>query len=85
MIFVPIVLKKLNYKQEVFDVENFIKNFDVSKVEKMAVIVFNKDGTTECGYFNMDLKDKAQAKHEIEIDIIDGVIQANKDRYFKGE
>ena len=65
--------------------EDFIKKIDLSKAEKMAVVIFNDDGTTECGYFNMDLKDKAQAKHEIEIDIIDGVIQANKDRYFGGK
>lgn len=62
--------------------KDFIKNIDFEKAEKCAVIIFNKDGTTECGYFNMDLKDKAQAKHELEIDIIDSVICANKDRYF---
>ena len=61
--------------------KNFIKSIDLSKAEKIAVVIFNKDGTTECGYFNMDLKDKALAKHEIEIDIIDNVIRANKDRY----
>lgn len=64
--------------------KNFINSIDLSKAEKIAVVIFNNDGTTECGYFNMDLKDKAQAKHELEIDIIDGVIQANKDRYFGG-
>ena len=61
--------------------KNYIKSIDLSKAEKIAVVIFNKDGTTECGYFNMDLKDKALAKHEIEIDIIDGVIRENKDRY----
>lgn len=63
----------------------FLEKIDTSKVEKMAVILFNKDGTTECGYFNMNLKDKAQAKHEIEIDIIDSVIRVNKDRYLGEE
>lgn len=56
--------------------ENKIEN-----AKKIAVVIFNKDGTTECGYYNMKLKDKALAKHEIEIDIIDGVIRENKDRY----
>lgn len=64
--------------------KNFIEKIDLENAEKIAVIIFNKDGTTECGYFNMNLRDKAQAKHELEIDIIDGVIQANKDRYFGG-
>jgi hypothetical protein len=62
--------------------ENFIEKIDLSKAEKIAVIIFNNDGTSECGYYNMNLKDKAQAKHEIEIDIIDSVIRENKDRYF---
>lgn len=65
--------------------ENFIKKIDLSKAEKIAVVIFNKDGTTECGYYNMNLKDKALAKHEIEIDIIDGIIRENKDRYFEGK
>lgn len=64
--------------------KNFIKQIDFENAEKMAVVIFNKDGTTECGYFNMDLKDKAQAKHEIEIDIIDSVIRVNKNRYLGG-
>ena len=64
--------------------ENFIKSIDLSKAEKIAVVIFNNDGTTECGYFNMDLKDKAQARHEIELDIIDSFLKENKDRYFGG-
>lgn len=63
------------------EIKKFINEIDVSKAEKMVVIIFNNDGTTVCGYFNMDLKDKALAKHEIEIDIIDNVIRVNKDRY----
>lgn len=55
---------------------------DLEKSDKVAIVIFNKDGTTECGYHNMDLKDKALAKHEIEIDIIDNIIKVNKDRYF---
>ncbi len=65
--------------------KDFIGKIDISKAEKMAVVIFNKDGTTECGYYNMDLRDKAQAKHEIEIDIIDNVVRVNKDRYFGKE
>jgi hypothetical protein len=66
------------------EIKKFIKNIDTEKIEKMCVVLFNKDGTTECGYFNMNLKDKSQAKHEIDIDIIDSVVKVNKDRYFKG-
>lgn len=64
--------------------KNFIEKIDFENAGKMAVVIFNKDGTTECGYFNMDLKDKAQAKHEIELDIIDSFLKENKDRYFGG-
>lgn len=64
--------------------KKFIEKIDFENAEKMAVVIFNKDGTTDCGYFNMDLKDKAQAKHEIELDIIDSFLKENKDRYFGG-
>ena len=30
--------------------ENFIKKIDLSKAEKIAVVILNNDGTTECGY-----------------------------------
>ena len=63
--------------------KDFINKIDLTKAEKIAVVVFNNDGTTECGYYNMDLRDKALAKHELEIDIIDSVIRTNKDRYLK--
>lgn len=62
--------------------KDFINKIDLTKAEKIAVVVFNNDGTTECGYYNMDLRDKALAKHEIEIDIVDSIIKENKDRYF---
>lgn len=63
--------------------KDFINKIDLTKAEKIAVVVFNNDGTTECGYYNMDLRDKALAKHELEIDIVDSIIKVNKDRYFK--
>ena len=62
--------------------KDFINKIDLTKAEKIAVVVFNNDGTTECGYYNMDLRDKALAKHELEIDIVDSIIKVNKDRYF---
>lgn len=61
--------------------KDFIKKIDLEKAEKMAIVIFNNDGTTRCGYYNMSLRDKALAKHEIEIDIVDGIIKVNKDRY----
>lgn len=63
--------------------KDFINKIDLTKAEKIAVVVFNNDGTTECGYYNMDLRDKALAKHELEIDIVDSIIKTNKDRYFE--
>jgi hypothetical protein len=67
-------------KQE--SIEDFLNKIDTTEAEKIAVIIFNRDGTTTCGYYNMELRDKALAKHELEIDIIDGVIRINNDRYF---
>lgn len=64
------------------EIKEFVKNIDLTKAEKIAIVVFNNDGTTECGYYNMDLRDKALAKHELEIDIVDSIIKVNKDRYF---
>ena len=63
--------------------KDFINKIDLTKAEKIAVVVFNNDGTTECGYYNMDLRDKALAKHKLEIDIVDSIIKENKDRYFE--
>lgn len=63
--------------------KDFINKIDLTKAEKIAVVVFNNDGTTECGYYNMELRDKALAKHELEIDIVDSIIKTNKDRYFE--
>lgn len=60
----------------------FLNDVDLSKADKIAVVIFNENGTTICGYHNMELKDKALAKHEIEIDIIDNIINVNSDRYF---
>ena len=64
------------------EIKEFVKSIDLTKAEKIAIVVFNNDGTTECGYHNMDLRDKALAKHELEIDIVDSIIKVNKDRYF---
>ena len=49
-----------------YDIKDFVADIDVTKATKMAVIVFNDDDTTECRYYNMNLKDEAQAKHELE-------------------
>ena len=69
-----------SYEQSLKD---FINKIDLTKAEKIAVVVFNDDVTTECGYYNMELRDKALAKHELEIDIVDSIIKVNKDRYFE--
>ena len=50
-------------------------------LDKYAIVIFNDDGTTECFYRNMDLKDKALLKHEVELDIIDEFLRNNKGRW----
>lgn len=49
--------------------------------EKVAIVVFTADGTAKTCYVNMELRDIALAKHEIELDIIDKFICTNADRY----
>lgn len=66
------------------DLQKFLDNLsEESGITKLAVVAFKDDDTTVYGYFNMDLRDKALAKHELEIDIIDQVVKINKDRYFQ--
>ena len=50
-------------------------------LDKYAIVIFNDDGTTECFYRNMDLKDKALLKHEVELDIMDEFLRVNKGRW----
>lgn len=66
------------------DKEEFLKSMNVNLecADKIAIIAFNSDGTTTCGYHNMTLRDKALVKHELEIDIVDAIVSVNKDRYF---
>lgn len=47
-----------------------------------VAIVALTDDETLTGYWNMSLRDKSQAETEIRCDVIDGLIMANKDRYF---
>lgn len=49
--------------------------------EKVAIVAFCTDGNTQTYYGNMEFKDMALAKHEIELDIIDKFISTNADRY----
>lgn len=63
---------------------DFLNKIDFENVDKLAVVAFKKDGTVECGYFNMTLRDKADAKQQIEFDILDDFIRVNGDRYGRG-
>lgn len=49
--------------------------------EKVAIVAFLSDGTARTYYGDMELRDMALAKHEIELDIIDKFILTNADRY----
>ena len=63
---------------------DFINQINFENVDKLAVVAFKKDGTVECGYFNMTLRDKTEVKQQIEFDIIDDFIRINGDRYGRG-
>ena len=63
------------------EIKEMIEKCGCENPEKVALIVFCTDGRTKTFYGDMNLKDMALAKHEIELDIIDKFILTNADRY----
>ena len=66
-------------------IKEFLKTIGCENPDKVAIVVFSTDGTAQTCYVNMELKDIAQAKHEIELDIIDKFMRVNADRYLGKE
>jgi len=58
--------------------------FEEHNIKGIAVVALTGEETLT-GYWNMTLKDKAEAKSAIGYDIVDGLIMANRDRYFPQE
>ena len=63
------------------DIKDFLNKIDVENTEKIAVVCFMKNNSVSCGYYNMTLKDIAEAKQQIEFDVIDTFLKQNKERY----
>ncbi len=53
------------------------------KIKGLAVVALCESGENLTGYWNMSLRDKATAETEIRYDVVDGLIMANRDRYFE--
>ena len=58
--------------------------FESHDIKGIAIVALTGEETLT-GYWNMCLKDKSIAESEIRYDVIDGLILANKDRYFSEE
>lgn len=63
------------------EVKEMLEKCGCENPEKVAIVAFCGDGNARTYYGNMEFKDMALAKHEIELDIIDKFILANADRY----
>lgn len=63
---------------------NTLEAMEGQDVTGIAVVILCK-GDTMTGYWNMSLRDKAQAETEIRYDVIDQFILANQERYGKEE
>lgn len=73
-------------KQDYMDfIADSLSNMEKFNVTGIAIVVLTDNGQSLTGYWNMDLKSKAEAKNNIEYDVIDGIVMANKDRYFEND
>jgi hypothetical protein len=67
------------------ELKEMLETIGCDNPDKVAIVVFSSDGTAQTCYVNMELRDIAQAKHEIELDIIDKFMRVNADRYLGKE
>lgn len=66
-------------KQEYSDfMAETLETFSKHNVKGIAIVALC-DEVNLTGYWNMPLRDKAQAENEIRYDVIDSLIMANKD------
>lgn len=63
------------------EIKEMLEKCGCENPEKVAIVTFCSDGNARTYYGNMELRDMALAKHEIELDIIDKFILTNSDRY----
>ena len=71
-------------KRERF-VQEMLNVLDELGAENIAVVARLSAGEVLTAYFNMDLQDKQLATKQIDMDIMDEMIMANRERYFLGE
>lgn len=58
-----------------------LSSFEEYKIKGIAIVALT-DKETLTGYWNMDLNQRAEAETAIRYDVIDGLIMANRERYF---
>lgn len=61
-----------------------IEAFSKSNIKGIAIVALTGNENIT-GYWNMSLQDKVIAENEIRYDVVDGLIMANRDRYFQEE
>jgi hypothetical protein len=71
-----------DYHDFIVDTANGLSEYDISGI---AVVALTKDGQGITGYWDMNLREKAEAKNHIEYDVIDEMIMVNRDRYFENQ
>ena len=58
-----------------------LQMFEEHNIKGLAIVALT-DEETLTGYWEMDLKQRADAEIAIRYDVVDGLIMANRDKYF---
>ena len=69
---------KKNYDEWLLETVEVLRK---NKIKSIAIVALLKDNTAITGYYNMGINEKVITKNEINFDIIDDFLIANKDRY----
>lgn len=81
-LYMPTDGKKQNHGADILlHVLDQIPEAELQQAEKAVVITFDKDNRPSCSYYNMDYGDTLSAASTLQIDCVDMMIRANRDRY----
>lgn len=71
-------------KREIF-VQEMLSALDEQNAQNIAMVARLPGGAVMTAYFNMDLQDKQLASAQIDLDVMDDMFMANRDRYLLEE
>lgn len=71
-------------KRETF-VQEMLNALDEQNAQNIAMVARLPGGNVMTAYFNMDLQDKQLASAQIDLDVMDDMFMANRDRYLLEE